>query len=210
MAARLKLYIDWTNKRLQQGLRNTGTFNLPTFFQGDIVPVQVYLLEPDPDSGPTSFSKIDISNIALLLAVNAAPPVGNGVDTPIITQYTWQKNTQESYFYADVAFNTAGVGTLLGASASAPAYLEIEATEGAGKTTLIQQSITIKAEIIEAGSLSVAAPATPLSLEVAMQLFAMKRMGAGETLTLVGPGNAKGVQLGANDDGSLQTDTIDL
>ena len=209
MAARLKLYVNWFEKRFQQGLRNGGTFTLPTFYQGDIVPMQIYLLEPDADAGPTSYSKVDISNMALQLAVGPTP-VGNAVETLIVTQFSWSKNTQENYFYADVAFNVAGVATLLGAAASATAYLELEVTEGSSKTTLIQQQITIKAELIEAASLTVTAGSTPLSLEVAMQLFAMKRMGPGETFTLVGPGNAKGVQLGANDDGSLQTDSIDL
>ena len=209
MAARLKLYIDWYNKRLQQGLRNSGLFTLPTFYQGDIVPLQIYLLEPDSDGGPTSFSKVDISNIALSMAVGAAP-VGNAAETPIATQYSFSKNTVESYFYGDLALNVAGVSTLIGAAASATAYLEIQATEGSSITTLIQQQITIKAEMIEAGSLAVAPAQTPLSMEVALQLFCKKRMDPGETITLVAPAGLKGIVKGALDDGSELSESIDL
>jgi len=207
MAARLKLFVDWYNKRLQQGLRNAGSFTLPTFFQGDVIPMQVYLLEPDPDDGPTTFSKVDISNIALSMAVGPTP-VGNAAETPIATQYTWSKNTTENYFYADLALNTAGVGTLLGATANATAYLEIQATEGSSITTLIQQQITIKAEVIEAGSLSVAAGATPLSLEVAQQMFCLKRMGAGETLTFTSPDGLRYLIKGVDNDGAERSETI--
>lgn len=200
MAARIKLYVDWLNKRLQQGLKNGSTFTLPKLYQGDKIPMQVYIVEPDPDAGVNAFAKIDIANMALQLAISTAP-VGNAAETPFVTQYTWSKNTIEGYFYADVEMG-AGVATFLGALSEKDAYMELEITEGASIATVWQGSVTVRAEIIEAGSLQVAAGSTPLSLEVAKQMFASKRMDPGETLTFVSSDGLSSRILGVNNDKS--------
>jgi len=71
MAARLKLYVDWLNKKLVTSVSNQGSFTLPKFYQGDVLPMQVYIVEPDGTGLGQSLVSND--NMALKLAVSDTP-----------------------------------------------------------------------------------------------------------------------------------------
>lgn len=203
MPARLKLYVNWFEKRLVKGPSNPGTFTLPTFYQGDTVPMQVTLLEPDPDGGPNDFVKVDIDDMALSLAVGTAPTGTSGGPTPLVTQFVWSKDTAEKYFYADVAFSTSGINDHLGSAAEkTDLYLELQITESTSVTTIWQGTIKVRAEVIEATTASVAAGATPLSKEEANQIYARKFMDPGETITFVSEDGTRRRIIGVHDDGS--------
>lgn len=208
MAARLKLYVNWSEKKLMIGPKNNGTFQLPSLYQGDVVPIEVHIFEPDPDGGPNDFIKQDVSSMALKLGIGPAPTGTAGGPSLYVTQFTWSKNTDENYFYADVAMNTAELTTAIGSSASLSAYMELEVTEGSGVTTIWQGAVTIKAELIEASTATVAAGETPLSLDVALQMFAQKIMPAGETFTLVSSDGTRRIVLYCHDDGSFHSDAL--
>lgn len=200
--------MDWFNKRLIKSRYSSSPFVLPAFFQGDIVPIQIQIVEPNPAGGPNDYVVPEIGSMGLKLAVSATPTGTPTTPAPFVTQFTWSQNTNESYFYADVAFNTTELDTFLGSAASATAYLEIEVTESSSITTVLQETFTIKAQIIETGTLTVAAGQTPLSFELANQLFARKLMNPGETLTIPSPDGTRRRILGCNDDGSAQDDVL--
>lgn len=208
MPARLKLYVDWINKKLLLGPNNRGGFQLPPFFQGDVVPFQVYIVEQNPDH-PSAQIVLPIDNMSLKVAFGEAPTGTAGGPSPFVTQFSWSKNLSENYFHANVALNTAGLNAWLGAAAQrVDAYLEIEITEDTGVTTAFQGIATIKAELIEAATLAVAAGETPLSLEMALQMFLKKLSDPGDTWTAVSPDGTRQRVLGVRNDGSAQDDPL--
>jgi len=208
MAARLKLTVDWFNKTLIRSSTSQTPFILPSFFQGDIVPFQVTIVEPDPDGSINDYLKPDISNMALKLAVGAQPVGTAGTPTPFVTQFTWSKNTQESFFYADVAFNTGDLDTWLGSNSSKEAYIELEITELSAVTTIYQGTVTIKAELIEGTTASVQPGETALSLEAARQMFCPRMLEPGGQLIFPSLDGTKRTVLYTDDDGSWHEDTL--
>ena len=207
MGAAIKLYVDWFGKRLLTSPRNTSPATMPVVFQGDILPMEIYVLEPDPEGGPNSYLYPAIGDMTMKLAVGAAPIGTTATPTPFVTQFTWSKNTTTKKFSANVAFNTAELNTWLGAEASKVAYAELEMTEGAAIATIYQGSMTVKAQLIETGTTVVAAGLTPMSREEALQLF-VKFSGnaAGSTITLPSSDGAHETVLGTDTDGAFTTE----
>lgn len=197
MAIRLDLYVDIVGKRLVN--RAGQAFSMPAQFQGDTVPMSVTLLAPDPTLFNT-YTAQDISGASLKLAVSDTPTGTAGGPTPFVTQFTWTQDTVNNRFTATVAFNTAELTTWLGSAASKTGYLELEMTEGAGVTTIYQGGLTINAEVIETGTVTVAAGLTPLSREEALALFVKKIGDPGETATFTSPNGTYQRIIGVNDD----------
>ena len=54
MANSLKLYVDTQNNKLVQSDTDASDFTLPTFFQGDVLAVELKLLEPNTTGGLTT------------------------------------------------------------------------------------------------------------------------------------------------------------
>src|SRR4051812_25852607 len=106
MSATLKLYIDQLNKRMVRAPVESSTFSPPPFYQGNILPVQVQLVEPDPANGPNAVLYPDISNMALDV-VMVAQPTGGSVDAPFMRQSSWTKDTTQKTFTANLDFTDA-------------------------------------------------------------------------------------------------------
>jgi hypothetical protein len=92
--------------------------------------------------------------------------------------------------------------------------MEIEITEATGVTTIYQsdpqEPIKLRAEIIESDAVDVPAGLTPLSLEVAMQLFPQFINEKGRTITFKSPSETYERIIGVNDDGSALDTTEPL
>jgi len=208
MAARLKLTVDWTKKKLIRSRSSITPFTLPAFFQGDVVPMQIQIVEPSASGGVNAHDLLDIGSMAMKLGVSDVPTGTPTTPAPFVTLFSWSKDTNEGFFYGEVAFNTTELNTFLGASASAEAYLELEITEGTAITTILQEKITIKSEVVETGTLAVAPGETALSLEVAAQMFAKKFMNPGETITFVSEDSLTRRITGVRNDKSAQDDVL--
>ena len=207
MAARLKIYVDWFNKRLQLGSKNAGAFTMPKLFQGDNVPFQIHILEPDPAGTPNKFVNVDVSSMALKFAISDTPTGTSGSPTPFVTQFSWSKDTNENFFYGTVNFATSELNTYLGESDEKTAWLELEITESANVTTIYQGQVTIRAEVNETATVEVAPGETALSLEVAEQMFAKKYMNNGESITFPSEDGTKVTVIYTHNDGSFRTET---
>ena len=73
MANLLKLYVDTQNNKLVQSDTDASEFTLPIFYQGDVLPVQLKLLEPNTTGGlSTPFSTITDSYTVKIGIVQAA------------------------------------------------------------------------------------------------------------------------------------------
>lgn len=204
--ARLDLYVDtFASKRqsLVTGAANPAVYTVPELVQGDTISIRVYLLERNPTypiSNP--FNIILNGDLSLKLAITA--PAG-GSSTVYTNQYTWAKDANNQYFYADLPLNTAAIGTLLGSGSSATAYLEIEYTQNAYPTTVALIPITILADGIKAGGTVVPAGETALTVEVAQNTF-LKQTNTGFVLQNPNTGLKAFVYLA--DDGTLKCDPI--
>lgn len=178
MASRLKLNIDWFSQRLLSFPDRAGAFLLPTFHQDDILPVEIQVVEPDPDS---NFRTPDISNFAITFSIE-----DTDLGTVIVYQATWNKDIQLGTFNGLVYFNTAELDTWFGTDPTKTATLKIRRTNSDGSTAIIfEDEVTINANLSGAVPTNPLIGTTPLTVELANQIYCKKRMDPGDSLTMV-------------------------
>lgn len=202
--AQLDIYIDTYNRTLVAGPTNLSAAPALSFVQGDTVSLRVYLLARTttyPQSTPYSI----INNAALSLKVALGPKNGNSGSTLYTQQFTWSKDAQNQYFFADFPLNTAAIATLIGAAESASAWFEIEYTQNGFPTTVYQASVTVNAEVIETGTLVAPAGQTTATVEYVNATF-LKAENTGFVLS--NPNTGAKVQVYLADDGTVHFDPI--
>ncbi len=205
MAQAINLYVDTLSGDLVTGTANTTAAPLPRFIQGDTITLNIYLLQRTQTYPFTSPFSI-ISNANLSLKVALGPKTGTPGSTLYTQQFTWSKDANNQYFYASLPLNTAAISTLIGAAESATAWFEIEYTEAGFPTTVLSKNVTIDAEVIETGTVTVPAGLTAMSAEEANATF-LKRQVQG-TIELVSPDGTKKCAMYYGDDGAMHFDPI--
>lgn len=202
--ARLDLYIDTYSRSLVVGPNNPANFTFPAIFQGDTISLRIYLLERTP-TYPLTTPYTIATNTDLSLKVGIGPKNGTGGSSLYTQQFTWSKDGQNQYFYADLPLNTSGINTLIGAAESASAWFEVEYTQNGYPTTVFQQQVTLHAEVIETGTIEVPPGETALSVEVANNLFVKTE---NEGFILRNPNTNARAFVYLGDDGALHCDPI--
>lgn len=143
-----RLFLDLTNNQLVVSDTNGAGFVLPPFYQGDVVPLELVLLEANPQGGVRKPYLVvnDASltpRMALVTPHPTAPTVHTFVDLAWNGVDRWQ---------GLLPLNTAGITTLLGGNTSAQCHLEIELTTASGSTsTELQDVVAVKADGIKGG-----------------------------------------------------------
>jgi len=200
MAATLNLYVNLHTKKFMASQRSATEFVPPWFSEGDLMPITVKILQPDP-SNPAVFTSPDISAWSLGFTVETAAG-----GTPFVNQPTWTKDTGNNRFTANVDFGTAQLSTWLSTSATKSGLLKLRLSDGVTTTTIIEQAITIRQN--ESGA-NPAAP-TPgtrtLTYEEAEQIFARKYMNPGDTITFRTADGTIGRIIGIYHDGTEVVD----
>ncbi len=202
--AELKLTSNLPNKTLQISRFNGATFTMPVLMQGDIMAMRICLVEPNPQQRPgnNEFNLIDVSNIAMKLAISAKP-TGSGTEAPFVEQNDWNKNTDTNEWFADVHFNTTELNSWLGTNHERKdAYFEFEITEGANITTIFQDTVTIRAQVITGAVNELVTGETALSLEVAKQQFVQYLAEPGRAFILQSENKVHRRFLGVDNDGN--------
>lgn len=199
------LYVDTASGEFVSGPSNTAVAELPRLVQGDTANFRIYLLQRST-TYPLSSPYTILSTAGLALKVALGPKDGTAGSTLYAQQFVWSTDAGNQYFYASLALNTAGIGTLLGSAASASAWLEIEMSEGGLPTTVLQKQVTVHAEVIDSAVVSVPAGLTAMSAEEANAIF-LKREVPG-AITLVSPSGLKKVALYVDDDGVFHADPL--
>jgi hypothetical protein len=202
--AQFDLYIDTYSGDSVAGQATNQSAPLPKFYQGDTPTFRIFLLARTP-TYPSSNPFTIINNAALSLKVALGPKDGVAGSTLFTQQFTWAKDAANTYFIAGFPLNTAAIATLLGSAPSASAWFEIEYTENGLPTTVYQQAITINAEVIETGVITVPAGATALTAEDANASF-LKKDNNGFIITNANTG--KRVFLYVGDDGAFHADPL--
>jgi len=156
MANLLKLYVDTQNNKLVQSDTDASEFTLPTFYQGDVLPVQLKLLEPNTTGGlSTPFSTITDSYTVKIGIVKPG-------SSSVFVNYTSVSLTYDSatnLYTGSLILNNTGtpsIESLLSAASSATATFEIEVSGSSIYSTEFQGEVTIKADGLKTGT-----PMTP-------------------------------------------------
>lgn len=204
--AQFDIYVDTYSGESVAGPTNAALSPLPKFIQGDTPTYRIYLLARTttyPISNPYSI----INNAALSLKVALGPKTGTAGSTLYTQQFTWSRDATNSYFTATFPLNTAAIATLLGSGESATAWFEIEYTQDAVPTTVLQKNVTIDAEVIETGSLTTPPGSTAMSAEEANAVF-LKREITGQIILINATDSTKKVILYCDENGSFRADTV--
>ena len=156
MANLLKLYVDTQNNQLVQSDTDASTFTLPTLFQGDVMPVQLMLLEPNSSGGlSTPFNTITDSYTVKI----AICSITNSSSSTVYTSATLTFSSSTNLYTGTLILNNTGtpsIASLLNSVSSATALLEVEVSGSGVYSTEVQESVTVKADGIKTGT-----PMTP-------------------------------------------------
>lgn len=202
--AQFDLYIDTYSGNLVTGIDNITPASLPKLVQGDTISFRIYLLARTT-SYPrgTPFTTINLA--ALSLKVGIGPKDGTAGSTLYTQQFVWAKDPTNSYFFADLPLNTAGITNRIGALESNTAWFEVEYTQNGFPTTVFQESVNLHAEVVETGNIVAPAGETAASVEYVNATF-LKNENNGFILKNNNTGVRAFVYLA--DDGTLKADPI--
>ena len=151
MANSLKLYVDTQNNKLVQSDTDASDFTLPTFFQGDVLAVELKLLEPNTTGGLTTPFNVISTSYTVKVAIGTPDASSSTVHTNATLTFSSSTNT----YTGNLILNNTGtpsIASLLGSSASATATFEIEVSGGGNYSTEVQEQITVKADTIKTGT----------------------------------------------------------
>ena len=206
MAALLKLYVDTERNKLVKSATSTQEVTLPTFFQGDVVPIAVTLLEPKSGGGISDPFSIVSDSYTVKIGLTT-PHATSGSETVHTNSNLTQSATNEHE--GTLLLNATGVTTLLSGGTSASAQLEIEARTGGGTySTELMREVTVKADGLKTSTpVDLASETYPTTAE-ATATFAAKIGTAGDSITLVSPDGAKGIILYCTNDGEFKSDNV--
>jgi hypothetical protein len=206
MAALLKLYVDTERNKLVKSATSTQEVTLPTFFQGDVVPIAVTLLEPKSGGGISDPFSIVTDSYTVKIGLTT-PHATSGSETVHTNSNLTQSATNEHE--GTLLLNATGVTTLLSGGTSASAQLEIEARTGGGTySTELMREVTVKADGLKTSTpVDLATETYPTTAE-ATATFAAKIGTAGDSITLVSPDGAKGIILYCTNDGEFKSDNV--
>ena len=206
MAALLKLYVDTERNKLVKSATSTQEVTLPTFFQGDVVPISVTLLEPKAGGGISDPYSIVGDTYTVKIGLTT-PHATSGSETVHTNSNLTQSATNEHE--GTLLLNATAVTTLLGSGTSADCQLEIEARTGSGTySTELMRQVSVKADGLKTSTpVDLASETYPTTAE-ATATFAAKIGEAGDSITLVSPDGTKGIILYCTNDGEFKSDNV--
>lgn len=155
MANSLKLYIDTQNNKLVSSESDSSDFTLPTFYQGDVLAIELKLLEPNTTGGLSTPFNVISTSYTVKVAIGTPDASSSTVHTNASLTFDSGTNT----YSGNLILNNTGtpsIASLLGSSPSATATFEVEVSGGGNYSTEAQETITVKADTIKTGS-----PTTP-------------------------------------------------
>lgn len=204
----LKLYVDVQNNRLVVSDRNPSQFLLPAFVQGDVIPVELFLLEPNTSGGLSSpLSLITGTQYTVKIGIVTPHPV-SPVASSVVTlsaDASWASNGK----YTGSLSMGAGITTLLGATAtSVTSTFEVELASAGDYRTPIQMACTVKAAGIASGTPDTAAGDTFPTHGEANATYVPKAGASGGNFTLKSADGTKQILIFCGDDGTLHADPI--
>ena len=202
----LKLYVDVQNNRLVVSTRNPSPFSLPSFVQGDVIPLELYLVEPNVSGGLSDPLSLILTQYTVKVGIvtpHATTPVASALVT-LSADASFATNGK----YTGSLSMGAGITTLLGSSTSVSSTFEIELTLSGDVRTAVQMGCTVKAQGISSSTPDTPAPDGYPTWNEANSSFVKRTGGAGEGFTLKSPDGTKTGFIWWGDDGTFHADPI--
>lgn len=207
----LFLAVDMQNRRL--AAFGGGPTAPPDLFQSNVVSLKVQCVNPSGTSSPVqvtaqSYNTQNLNGYGMRVSVGATPTGTSGGPAVLaLATLTWDNVNQ--WFSGDLALNTTGIDTLIGAGDHATAYFEINLVPVSGnRITIFQSTFTVRAVVDEFTSLVPTPTDQYFTANITNSKF-MPRIGeAGAVLTLTSPNGLLKMELGIKDDGSFSTNII--
>lgn len=189
MAQSFDLYVDtYSGKSVTSDTNNTPA-PLPRFIQGDTFTLKIYLLSrtkdfPQGDNSDPANPKppyLIINNADLSLKAALGIKDGIPASTLYTQQFTWDKGSDpgfpsRTFFTATFPMNTSLISDLIGAKANAQAWFELEVTDSGLPWTVMQELVTIQAEVIDTNVVVVPPGLTAMSVEQALATFLKRQV----------------------------------
>jgi hypothetical protein len=200
------IFIDIAANQAVTGLSNPTVAPLPPFVQGDTPTFRIWPLLRNATFPMSPYSLLSIAG--LTLQVSLGSQVGSG-GTIYTQQLAWVPSADPNnpnYWTANFPMNTAAVNTLLAAMASALAVFEVKYVSAGVPSTILQQAVSIKAAVLQAGAPVVPAGFNPASVEFCNATF-LTRLISGNVVWL-NPNTGKQYAVYPGDDGSLHCDPM--
>jgi hypothetical protein len=207
MSSPVLLAIDGNTKQLVNF--NGSATALPDFYQSNSQLFRVQVVDKSANV-IDAYTVRDLTGAGLRMAIGDTPTGASGGPTPLALQDTFTWDSDNKWFYATLAFNVVAVDTFIGSAASKTAYLEINLTESGSRTTLLQQTFTLKAVVDELTSVAPTPTDQYLTKAEILNQFVKKVGDAGEKIVLKSPNGVYGLEFGVNDDGTVDMDVITL
>lgn len=200
----LKLFVDTARKTLVESNINKAVVRPPAFVQGDTVALVVQLLLPNPTGGTSApYSVIPVSGLTLRVGIGT-PTAATGSGAPGIFQNAFTLDSTLNTFNGTLVITPATVATELGAATEANRTFEIEVAEGGNYTTVYQEPVTLKAELIE-GAATPPPPADAyMTQNETLATFVKRDGGAGEGFYLTSANGLHRAFVYLADDGTFQ------
>ncbi len=155
MANSLKLYVDTQNNKLVVSDTDASAFTLPTLYQGDVLAVELKLLEPNTSGGLSTPFNVITTSYTTKLAIGTPDPSSSTV----FTSATLTFDSGTNVYSGNLILNNTGtpsITSLLASATSASATFEVEVSGGGNYSTEVQETVTVKADAIKTGT-----PMTP-------------------------------------------------
>lgn len=207
MSVPIRLSVDRQNRTLVvfQG----SVANLPPLFQSNTQAFIIMVVDQDPSNPLGGYVLADLNGVGLRMAIGAKPQGTTG-PTPATVETGWIWDATNKWYTGTLALNTAAIDTLLGASDTVQAYIEINTTEATGRTTILQKTFTLNAVVDELGSIVPTPTDQYLTKSECLQLFAKLVGLPGERIRLIDPNGLYARELGCDVDGSSIDNDITL
>lgn len=207
MASLLKLYVDTQSNKLMASPKG-GRFTVPDLYQGNVMPVELYLYEPNPTGGQTNPYAVITEEQTVKLAL--VTPDADGSPT-IHASLTFSSfNSATGSYTGNFSLNTAEINTLIGSADSVTTTFEIQIQGGGLYATEYRQSIVVNAKGLASGSPVVVGSETYPTDDQANAKFAKKVGDAGESIILKDSTGTYGVILYVDSNGEFKADKLTI
>lgn len=172
-----------------------------TFFKYEQIPFEVVIVAPNPPAGLNGFSRVNITNLGLKIAIN------DSLDdaTPLAEQASWTKDTNTNIFSGTLNLNTAAMTSYVGSSDKTPFFFVL-IYDGTNWVPILQETCNVLVGTLQQTTTSPDPSRVYLDFDESMGVFVPRVMGAGESIIIPSPNGQYRRIIGCNDDGTARDD----
>lgn len=204
----LNLVIDRQSRKLVS--YNGSITAIPAAFQGNVIDLKITVVDPTGSLSGAAYSKVNLNGYGVRVSIGAQPTGSSGGPTPLALQTSFTWDASDSSFSGSLECNTSAIDTHIGTSASATAWFEVNLTLSGNRTTILQETFTLKAVVDEATSTVPTPTDSYLTAAESRSTFQPRVGAAGDVLVLKSANGVYGLEIGVSNTGEMTTNVITL